>query len=51
MWITARASGARMGTFIDVEKPCGIDAGIDLGRRQAGVAEQFLNGAQVAPAA
>ena len=40
------SSGARMGVAIDVEQPRRVDRGVDLGRRQAGVAEQFLQRAQ-----
>ena len=39
-----------MGGVIGRHQPGGIDAGIDLRRRQRGVAEQFLNGAQIAAA-
>jgi len=39
-----------MGAVIDFKKPRSVDAGIDLGRRQAGMAEQFLDGAQIAAA-
>src|SRR5262245_46791507 len=40
-----------MRALIYVEEPFGIHAGIDLRRRQAGVAEQFLDGPQIAAAA
>ncbi|ENN89583.1 hypothetical protein RHSP_59864 [Rhizobium freirei PRF 81] len=39
---------AGMGAVIDLEQPRGVDAGIDLCRRQAGVAKQLLDGAQIA---
>src|SRR5690606_27607492 len=42
------ASCPRMRPVIDVEQPRAVDAGIDLRRRQAGVAQQFLDRAQVA---
>ena len=44
------ASRSRMRRAIGVEQPVGIDGGIDLRRRQRGVAEQFLDGAQIAAA-
>ena len=36
-----------MGVAIDVEQPRGVDLGVDLGRRQAGMAEQFLERAKI----
>jgi hypothetical protein len=41
---------ARMGLAIAVEQAIGINRGIDLGGGQGSVAEQFLDGAQVATA-
>ena len=40
-----------MRCLVDVEQPRGVDAGVDLCRRQAGVAQQFLDGTQIAAAA
>ena len=40
-----------MGGVIGCHQPGGIDAGVDLRRRERGVAEQFLDGAQIAAAA
>ena len=39
-----------MRVAIDVEQPRRVDLGVDLRRRQAGVAEQFLERAQVGAA-
>src|SRR4051812_44238238 len=47
---TNRISGARMGRLVGVEQTLGIDRRIDLRGRQRGVAEKFLNRAQVAAA-
>ena len=44
-------SAARMGGAVGVEQAVGVDGGVDLRRRQRGVAEQFLDGAEVAAAA
>src|SRR6478609_2241366 len=44
------ASPPRMRAGIDFQQPLGIDAGIDLRGRERGVAEQFLDRAQVAAA-
>ncbi len=41
-------SRPRMRGVVDFEQPRRVDAGIDLRRRQAGVAEKFLDGAQIA---
>ena len=41
---------ARMRPIIHLEQPRRIDAGIDLRCGKAGMAEQFLNGAQIAAA-
>jgi len=46
----ARALCPRMGAAIDFHQPFGIDRGVDLRGRQRGVAEQFLDRAQVAAA-
>ena len=43
-------SGARVRVAVDVEQPCRVDVGVDLGRRQAGVAQQFLERTQVGAA-
>src|SRR5215470_15625081 len=43
----APQSGARMRLQVDGEQAVAIDLGIDLRRRQAGVAEQFLDLPQV----
>src|SRR5665213_2982104 len=43
-------SGARMRDAVDFEQPLGVDAGVNLGGRQRGVAEQFLDRAQIAAA-
>ena len=40
--------GARVSGIVDGEEPCRIDRGVALRRRQAGMAEQFLDGAQIA---
>jgi hypothetical protein len=40
-----------MGVAVDVHQVSGIDRGVDLGRRKAGVAEQLLQRAQVRAAA
>ena len=40
-------SGAGMGVAVDVEQMGGVDLRIDLRGRQAGVAEQFLQAAQI----
>ena len=40
-----------MGRRIGAQKALGVDAGVFLGRRQAGVAQQLLDGAQVGAAA
>ena len=40
-----------MRRLVGRQQPRAVDAGIDLGRRQRGVAEQVLDGAQVAAAA
>ena len=37
-----------MGAVVNLKQARGIDAGIDLRRREAGMAEQLLDGAQVA---
>src|SRR5690606_358547 len=42
--------GARMRGCVDPEQRLGIDLGIALGGRQRGMAEQFLDGAQIATA-
>jgi hypothetical protein len=39
-----------MGGAIDLEQPLAVDSGIDLRGRERGVAEQFLDRAQVAAA-
>ena len=39
-----------MSVTVDVEQPRGVDRGVDLRRRQAGVTEQFLERAEVGPA-
>src|SRR5690606_15672850 len=44
----ASASAARMGLAIAFQQSVGIDSGMDLGGGKAGMAQQFLNGAQVA---
>ena len=44
---TATSRRSRVRVAIDVEQPRGVDLGVDLGRRQAGMAEQFLERAQV----
>ncbi len=41
----------RVGGIIGREQAGGIDAGIDLRRRERGVAEQLLDGTQIAAAA
>src|SRR6185437_14259787 len=41
---------AWMGAFIDVEQAFGVDRSVNLRGRQRGVAEQFLDGAQIAAA-
>ena len=38
----------RMGLFVDLHQPPGVDLGIGLRRRQRGVAEKFLHRAQIA---
>src|SRR5947209_557623 len=43
-------SGTRMRGTIDFEQPLGVDPGIDLRGRERGMAEQFLDRAQVAAA-
>ena len=43
--------GARMGVAVDVHEMGGIDRGVDLGRGQAGMAEQLLQRAQIGAAA
>src|SRR6478609_1071746 len=44
------ASPPRMRAGIDFQQPLGIDAGIDLRGRERGMAEQFLDRAQIAAA-
>src|SRR5579884_2899765 len=44
----ARTLRARMGGLVDGEEAFGFDAGVALRRRQAGVAEEFLDRAQIA---
>lgn len=39
-----------MGIVVDFQQSCGVDTGIDLGGGKAGMAEQFLNGTQIAAA-
>ena len=39
---------ARVGSVVDVHKAGGVDGGIGLGGGQGTVAEELLNGAQVA---
>src|SRR6266852_5192614 len=46
-----RMSAARVRGAVDFQEPLRVDAGIDLGGRERGVAEQFLDRAQVAAAA
>ena len=43
-------SSPRVGGAVGGEQPRAVDAGIDLRRRQRGVAEQVLDGAQIAAA-
>jgi hypothetical protein len=38
-----------MRTFPGGDQPLGVDRGVDLRRRQVGVAQQFLDGAEIAP--
>src|SRR5258707_317436 len=45
-----RDSGAGMRHLIHLEQPLAVDAGVDLRGRKRGVAEQFLDRAQVAAA-
>src|SRR5690606_7301046 len=44
----ADGSRPRVGAFVDLKQPRRIDPGIDLRGRQAGMAEQFLDGPEVA---
>src|SRR3954463_2983826 len=44
-------SGAGMRRLIDLEQPLAVDTGIDLRGGERGVAEQFLDRAQIAAAA
>ena len=39
-----------MGAIIDGQQPGGVDVGIALGRRQRGMAQEFLDRAQIAAA-
>src|SRR5262245_55968996 len=39
-----------MGAAVDFQQAFGIDGGVDLGRRQRSMAEQFLDRAQIAAA-
>ena len=51
---TLSGGGAGLGSSLHedgVEQVAAVDLGIDLGGRQAGVAEQLLDGAQVAAGA
>src|SRR5580704_8178370 len=48
--MSRRLLGARMGAAIDLEQPFAVDRGVDLRGRQGGVAEELLDGAQVAAA-
>ena len=41
----ARALGPRMRALVNLEQMCPVHLGIALRRREAGVAEQFLDGA------
>src|SRR4051812_16235030 len=43
-------SRPRMRGPVDLEQPLGVDAGVNLRGRERGVAEQFLDRAQVAAA-
>jgi hypothetical protein len=40
-----------VGRFVDLEQMLGLDLGVALGGRQAGVAEQFLDRPEIAAAA
>ena len=42
------APGAGVGVFVDIHQQAGVDFGIALRGRQGGMAEQFLNGPEVA---
>ena len=44
----AAANSFCLGAVVDVEQPGRVDAGVDLRCRQAGMAQQFLDGAQIA---
>ena len=46
-----RGAGAGMRVVVDRQQTLGLDRGVALGRRQAGMAEQFLDRAQVAAGA
>src|SRR3954469_11578754 len=43
-------SRPRMGAAIDFEQTIGVNSGVDLRRGERGVAEQFLDGAEIAAA-
>ena len=45
-----RVSGTGVGTLVDGAEPGCIDVGVALGRHQGGVAQHFLDGAQVGSA-
>ena len=40
-------SGAGMGLVVDGEQAVAVDLGVDLGRRQGGVAQEFLDLAEI----
>src|SRR5215470_6271961 len=40
----------RVSVAVDLEQALGVDRGVDLGRRQRGVAQQLLDGAEIAAA-
>ena len=48
--VRAHGSGTRVGVLVDVEQAFLGDVGIDLGRGQVAVAEQFLDAPEVGPA-
>ena len=39
-----------MRLAVDLEDVAGVDVGVPLGRREAGVAQKLLNGAEIGPA-
>src|SRR5205085_1072636 len=48
---SATLARTRMSAFVDLQQMRLIDFGVALGRRERGVAEEFLDGAQVAAGA